>query len=199
VIGQLAAQAPRSSAADRELLAKRSEEMLHTALDTFDTHQRKGRTMGPEGVAWRQRAIAENARVHWLAGVEVPAEDELVGHWVEAVAAFEAMGHVFEIARSQARLAAVLSTAGRSAEARPYVDAARATATDLGAQPLIRELRLATSGGARQHEPSAARTDLTPREHQILALVAEGRSNGDRSPARRQRPAREAADHCAAP
>jgi DNA-binding CsgD family transcriptional regulator len=179
VIGQLATQVSRSSAADRELLAKRSEEMLNTAIDTFDTHQRKGRMMGPEGVAWRQRAIAENARVHWLTGVDVPPEDELVAHWVDTVAAFEAMGHVFEVARSQARLAAVLSAAGRTAEARPYAEAARATALELGAEPLLRELRLATSGGPRQHEPAGPRTGLTPREHQILALVAEGRSNGD--------------------
>jgi DNA-binding CsgD family transcriptional regulator/tetratricopeptide (TPR) repeat protein len=179
VIGQLAAHASQGSASDRGLLVKRADELLSAALETFDLHRRKGRMMGVEGVAWRQRVIAENARLRWLAGVDVPPEDELIDAWRQTVTEFETMGHVFEIARSQARFAAVLSGVGQTSQARPLADAARRTAQTLGAEPLVRELRALPSGRARQAESSRGRDDLTPRERQILALVAEGRSNGD--------------------
>jgi DNA-binding NarL/FixJ family response regulator len=72
------------------------------------------------------------------------------------------------------RLAAVLVSAGRPAEATGLVGDARAVAARLGAAPLTAELdRLAgPSAGAES-------TALTPREHEILALVALGRSNGE--------------------
>jgi DNA-binding CsgD family transcriptional regulator/tetratricopeptide (TPR) repeat protein len=178
-IGQLAAHAAGSNAADREKLVKRAEEFMNTSLETFELHRLKGRMMGPEGIAWRQRSIAEHARVRWLTGIDSPPEDELVELWTRTVADFETMGHSFETARSQARLAAVLAGAGRAAEARPVAEAARHTAQLLGAQPLLRELRALPSGRSRQAEAARGRDDLTPRERQILALVAEGRSNGD--------------------
>ena len=52
--------------------------------------------------------------------------------WRASVAAFEEMGHAFEIARSQARLAAALHAAGEPTEARRLVTAARETARRLG-------------------------------------------------------------------
>lgn len=179
VLGQLAPHAARGATADRELVVKRADELLGAALETFDIHRKKGRLMGVEGVAWRQRAIAEHARVRWLAGVDVPPEDDLVGAWQQAVADFTTMGHVFERARSQARLAAVLSGVGEAARARPLSDDARATARRLRAEPLLRELRALPSGRGRQADAPRGRDDLTPRESQILALVAEGRSNGE--------------------
>jgi DNA-binding CsgD family transcriptional regulator len=58
--------------------------------------------------------------------------------------------------------------------------AARDAATLLGARPLGEEV--ATLGSA--HRPSGrpaagATTELTPREREILALVAQGRTNGE--------------------
>src|SRR5262249_44370306 len=123
VIGQLAAHVAESNAADRERIVKQAEEFMNTALEPFELHRHKGRMMGPEGIAWRQRAIAEHARVRWLAGIDPPPEDELVQLWTQAVADFETMGHAFETARSQARLAAILAGAGRTSEARPVADA----------------------------------------------------------------------------
>jgi DNA-binding CsgD family transcriptional regulator/tetratricopeptide (TPR) repeat protein len=179
VIGQLAAHVAEATSADREKMVKQAEEFMNTALETFELHRLKGRMMGPEGVAWRQRAIAEHARVRWLAGIDPPPEDELVRSWTQTVTDFETMGHAFETARSQARLAAVLAGAGRASEARPVAEAARHTAQRLGAAPLLRELRALPSGRSRQADAARGRDDLTPRERQILALVAEGRSNGD--------------------
>ena len=55
-------------------------------------------------------------------------------------------------------------------------DAAREAAHRLGARPLLDELRALGSAPARG---DAASDTLTAREREILALVAEGRSNGE--------------------
>jgi len=178
LIGQLAGASAHASASEREDYAKRADGLLNIALDTFETHARKGRMMGPEGKAWHQRAIAEHLRLRWLASLGGTTEDELIGAWRETVTMFEAMGHVFETARSQARLAAVLRAAGDTAQAQPLIEAARATARRLRSEPLQRELRSLGGPGQRRSSEKSA-TALTPREREILALVAEGRSNGE--------------------
>ncbi len=64
------------------------------------------------------------------------------------------------------------------AEARLLGDRARATAQRLGARPLLDDLRAA--GRAPQRSRASTRDEqLTPRELEILALVANGRSNGE--------------------
>jgi DNA-binding NarL/FixJ family response regulator len=79
---------------------------------------------------------------------------------------------VYEEARSAARLAAVLRSSGATAEAGRVAAAARETAARLGARPLIAELTPLVPGlGA------SAADLLTPREREVLALVAEGLSN----------------------
>jgi len=85
---------------------------------------------------------------------------------------------VFEVARSQARLAAVLRAVGRADDARAVSDPARETARRLNAAPLLTELR--SFGPARSGRRLAALErdeSLTPREQEILALVAQGRTN----------------------
>ena len=89
------------------------------------------------------------------------------------------MGHVYETARSQARLAAVLVAAGTGADAEALVAAAREVATSLGAQPLLDELRAVGARPSRRTTGGVATTELTAREREILALVAEGRTNGE--------------------
>ncbi len=101
--------------------------------------------------------------------------------WRDAVAGFERFGHVFELARSRVRLAAVLRAVGRPQEAAEPARLARRAALQLGAGPLLAELR--TLGGASVPTSRGAesrRTEqLTPREQEVLGLVAQGRSNGD--------------------
>lgn len=119
VLVQLAAAAPRSSTAEGADLARRGDELAQAASRSAALSGGQVRRRGPEGDAWLARVHAEHLRLRWLTGVDAPPEDELVTSWQHCVAAFERYPHVFESARSQSRLAAVLRAAGRTAEARP--------------------------------------------------------------------------------
>jgi len=76
-------------------------------------------------------------------------------------------------------LAEVLARLGRSAEAAEQIAAARAVAEGLGAAPL----RAALDGLARRARitgsaaPSQLSSPLTPREQEVLELLAQGRTN----------------------
>ena len=100
--------------------------------------------------------------------------------WRRTVARFETFGHRFEVARSQARLSAVLRAGGQPAEADAVAGLAMTEARRLQADPLLRELRSggAPAGRADPAVPGSRRDEaLTAREQEVLALVAQGRSN----------------------
>jgi DNA-binding NarL/FixJ family response regulator len=89
---------------------------------------------------------------------------------------------VFEVARSRARLAAVLRAGGETEAASEQVQLARRTAMALGAGPLLTEIRALGPGGRRDSGRVVERADheaLTAREVEVLGLVAQGRSNGE--------------------
>ena len=176
VLAHLADAAGRAAHADREQHVEPAPALLAGIDRVMQRVRRRKRPFGPEGVAWLERTHAEHLRLRWLADVEPRDADELVIAWERTVVAFEAMGHRFEVARSQARLASVLRATGRPVESRALVDAARATATALGARPLLEELR---AGGEHRHREARTDATLTGRETEILALVAQGRSNGE--------------------
>ena len=131
---------------------------------------------GPEGRSWAARLEAETARAHWLTGLEPPTPERLVSVWQEAARLAEEFGHVPELAQVRAVLASVLRAQGDVAGARELADLARETAHALGARPLLDDLRAIGSTPVREPASSDA---LTAREAEILALVAEGRSNGE--------------------
>ena len=128
---------------------------------------------GPEGQAWLQRIHAEHARLRWLCGVDAPDPNELVELWRRPVDSFRQLGDPYESARSSTRLAAVLLTSGGETEGKELVAAARVTAENLGALPLLTEL------DALRRRPARSEVDLTSREHEVLQLVSAGRSNGE--------------------
>jgi DNA-binding NarL/FixJ family response regulator len=74
----------------------------------------------------------------------------------------------------------VLRGSGRAAEAKPLVEAASVIARKLGAEPLLSELRTIGGGGATKvAAATAGEGTLTSREHEVLTLVAQGRSNAE--------------------
>jgi DNA-binding CsgD family transcriptional regulator/tetratricopeptide (TPR) repeat protein len=179
LIGQLATHVTTSGSAERPGIVRQGDKLMAIADDTMSSNQRRKRLLGLEGQAWHARVRAEHARLRWLSGVESPSETELVEAWLSTVEAFDKLGHRFETARSQARAAAALRGSGRAAEAKPLTDAATATARELGAEPLLRELR--TLGGRTTKAVAAGSGEetLTSREHEVLTLVAQGRSNAE--------------------
>ncbi|MGZ4504827.1 MAG: helix-turn-helix transcriptional regulator [Nocardioidaceae bacterium] len=183
VLGQLAGAAGTASAEERSALMTRVPDLLAAVEGVRLRIEERPRPLGPEGLAWFARVHAEHLRLRWLVGADAPGEDDLVAAWQEAVRSFEVMGNAFEVARSQARLAAVLRATGHVEEARTLVAAARATAERLAAEPLLAELR--RTWGAERRRDDGRRderrrdTELTARETEILGLVAQGRSNGE--------------------
>jgi DNA-binding NarL/FixJ family response regulator/DNA polymerase III delta prime subunit len=178
LISQMAALAAKRSRAERQQLVARADDDAAGLRAFVAEHPLEGATR-IEARAWFVRADAELLRLHWLADVDPPSAAELVAAWRESVAAFETMGHVYETARSTARLAAALHAAGETAEARELVAQVRPVALRLKAKPLVAELRTVAGPGRTKEAAAPTATDLTAREREILQLVAQGRSNGE--------------------
>jgi DNA-binding CsgD family transcriptional regulator len=175
-IGELARMMPQLPAAERPSYVEHADRLQadgHTVLERYTDPKD---SWGPEGRAWVKRLDAETLRVHWLAGAEPPPGDVLVSTWRDAASLTEEFGDVYELARLRTVLAGIHRAVGDTAAAREAGDLARAAAHELGAQPLLEDLRSIGSAPARAVGASDA---LTRREAEILGLVAEGRSNGE--------------------
>jgi len=132
---------------------------------------RDSQALGVEADAWVARLAAERARLDGEADVTL---------WQAAVAAF-GYGDIYEQARCRLRLAEALIAADRRDQAQDETRAAYAAAADLGAAPLKAALEsLARRARLDIGAPTSARTDgavLTPREQEVLELLAQGRTN----------------------
>jgi DNA-binding CsgD family transcriptional regulator len=177
VIESIAAAIPKTSAADRPALLALADQLHDDGHTVLDRYTNPDKQWGPEGRAWLARLDAEVQRVRWLAGApDGPSVEVLVKGWREVVELFEAFGDIYELARARVVLASVLRASGESAEARDVADAARHAARALGATPLVEQLRAIGSAPARNE---AGDDTLTPRETEIIQLVAAGRTNGE--------------------
>jgi DNA-binding CsgD family transcriptional regulator len=174
----LAAEADRAerarAAGDDELACETvqaGKAMLQRIEGVRKSVRSLGRQVGPEALAWLARAEAESSR---LEGGSDPAL------WEASVDAF-GYGHVYEQARSRWRLAEALLGAGRREEAERAAAEAHETAVRLGAEPLRAEVEALARRGrlaiGLKAETGDGATGLTPREREVLRLVAAGRSN----------------------
>jgi DNA-binding CsgD family transcriptional regulator/tetratricopeptide (TPR) repeat protein len=167
-LGALADEAPRTPTAARDAVRSTAARLVEEAEGVIAV--RGDRPFEVEGRAWEARLRAEQQRLEWLLGGEVALVD-LIGRWQSAAALFAQLGHRLEEARSRARLAALLRASGDHEAGQEQATLARAIATRLRAAPVLAELGAARSGP----QPGS----LTPREHEILLLVASGRSNAE--------------------
>ena len=175
LIGQLATDAARTPGESRKHLVEAGTVLADAAEEAARYSRSMQRFVGPEAHAWAERTSAEHLRLRWRSGIDVPSPSEMVAAWRAVTDRFAHLGHRFETARSQARLAAALHAAGQEKDAAEVGADAEATALLLGAQPLLRELGRPTSTGP---DPTGRRPQpLTARELEVLRLVSAGRSN----------------------
>jgi predicted ATPase/DNA-binding CsgD family transcriptional regulator len=171
VLSAVAATAPESQ---HEQLAAEGERLVADGRKSAQKGLPFGRALGREGQAWLARLEAEGLRLRWLTGSHPPSADQLVEAWQLAVEKF-GFGHVVQIARSRARLAAALRATGRTDEAAEQAELARVPAEAMRAAPLLAEIRSVTGGA--QREERAGLGSLTERERDVLAHLVDGRTN----------------------
>ena len=143
-----------------DLLLERVEHVVATGRG------RPGR-LGPEGLAWQARAVAEHARLHGRPGV---------AEWQAALDAF-GYGHAYEQARCHWRLAEALVATGDRGAARAHAAEAATAAERMHAAPLRSAVAATVAGARLSATADAGGTVLTTREREVLALVAEGLTN----------------------
>ena len=150
-----------------------AQRMLEMAREGAAFAKRPKFVLGPEGRGWLARAEAEYNRA---TGRNDPRA------WRAAIGEF-GPSYVYEIARTQWRLAEALAEAGERDEAAVQWQLAAQAASKLGARPLrkalddlARRARIGTASAGGAHD-GAVLAGLTSREREVLRLIAAGRSN----------------------
>ena len=166
------ARAAGDQAAQKEHLAVGAD-VLERARAALQRARDRGRQVGPEALAWLARAEAEWSRVE---GRNDP------GSWSAAADAF-GYGYLYEEARCRWRLAEAWLLEGDRDQAAVQARAAHEIAERLGAAPLLAALealgrRARLDLGVQPPPQPDGAAGLTPRELEVLRLVAAGRSNG---------------------
>ena len=164
--------------ADLELSDQRDPALADTVLaECRDLTSELG-TGSAVVAAWAALAEAEHARaVRGSARVEC---------WATTVARCDESGMVYHAAYARYRLAQALLDDGERDDVADLLRAAHEVADDLRAKPLLDDLvelarrariDLGVEAPASSAATPAERLGLTPREMEVLALVADGRTN----------------------
>ncbi len=170
-VAALADAAPRTATGSRDDVRATAARLDADARRVVEARADRHFPFAVEGRAWQARMRAELLRLEWLLGGR-PSLEEMVGSWRATAELFAELGQPAEEARARARLAVVLRSSGDHEAAQEQAALARTAAARLGAAPVLDEL-----GGVGRS--STAPGTLTPREREILALVAAGRSNAE--------------------
>jgi DNA-binding CsgD family transcriptional regulator len=165
------ARAAGDQAAVKEHLTV-GDDLLARARAALQRARGLGRQVGPEALAWLARAEAEWTRVEGRSDPD---------RWSAAADAF-GYGYLYEEARCRWRLAEALLVEGSRDQAAEPARAAHELAGRLGAAPLLAALEALARRGRLdlgvEGPPNPDVPGLTPRELEVLRLVAAGRSNG---------------------
>jgi DNA-binding CsgD family transcriptional regulator len=148
-------------------------DVLERARAALQRARDRGRQVGPEALAWLARAEAEWSRVE---------DRNDPDSWSAAADAF-GYGYLYEEARCRWRLAEARLLEGDRDQAAVQARAAHEIAERLGAAPLLAALealgrRARLDLGVQPPPQPDGAAGLTPRELEVLRLVAAGRSNG---------------------
>ena len=192
--GAVADSLPDAPAKQRPTLVTAVERLAAEGHGVRADYQDPTGYWGPEGQAWVTRLDAELMRARWLAGVDPPTAADLLQAWRVTVRAFDAIGYVYETARSRAALVEILQASGDPAAAGEERERAVASAAALHATPLLARLGGADPGPSPEHRREDGPGGLTPRELEVLALTDGGplelrdRAAALHQPKDRQRP-----------
>jgi DNA-binding CsgD family transcriptional regulator len=185
------------------LIARAEADLAVGGTASRDRNRREAAAAGSVLAARQAREVLDAGSYPDLYGGDLPAHVALAeaeasraigssdpGAWQTAALAWEARSGRYQAAYARYRRAeALLASSRRRAEATDELRSAKATAVDLGAVPLERLVDELAQRARIDLEPDPQRghaadgplgglaSPLTPRELEVLALVAEGRSN----------------------
>ena len=158
------------------------EQLSANALDLIEAYIRAGRVDEARG---HVEEVAAHVHLDEPRGAYVRCRallaevDRFDALFDESIQVFVRLGDVFECARTRLCYGERLRRANRRRDARRELRTALETFEKLRAASWAERARreLRASGEHRRRQTPEARDDLTPQEHQIAALAAEGRTN----------------------